>query len=127
MYSKDIESVLIEHSKLYPLINKEDLLKLIFQFTLGPNHLFISKLDKVKENIFIEAKNNQSTNKDIVYIGNDLYRVPLKNDPQYLNIVFDYFIKTCKLYENSNDYDLLKNNISNTIYEIFLGIKMNLI
>jgi hypothetical protein len=50
------------HVKKYPLINKEDKIKLIYQSTLGPNHLGKNLLkDNVKQRLekeLLEQKNN---------------------------------------------------------------------
>lgn len=128
------------HLKKYPLINKEDKIKLIYQSTLGPNHLGKNLLkENVKQRLEKELleKNNRTDN-IYEWISEEFVRINIhqltKNQLDYL---IDSFLKSSKIipYDINNlkqqllkyltveelkDYDCLPISHSNIYRNTYL-------
>ncbi len=95
------------HLKKYPLINKEDKIKLIYQSTLGPNHLGKNLLkDNVKQRLEKEIlEQNNKTDNIYEWISEEFLRI---NIHQYAANKFslDYLIDSFLESSKSIPYDI---------------------
>lgn len=90
----------------HPMLNEQDLVKLIYQRTYGPSHI-LSNLEKSKQYLIYELNNlNESSYQDIE-ISESLIRVSL-NNIKNIDTFFDAFVKTSKMI-NATKEDYNKN------------------
>lgn len=102
------------HKNKYPKLEKQDIIKLIFQSSLGPSH-FISNKDKVKDYLnkeLLEEKNNEENLYE--YISTNYVRMnifPYKHYYKETDTLIDMFIESA----NKANYnkDILKENLLN--------------
>lgn len=109
------------HLHKYPLIQKEDKIKLIYQSTLGPNHLGRNLLyDNVKQRLEKELlENNNKTDNIYEWISEEFLRINIhKLTNKELDYLINSFISSSKLIPYS--VDALKENLNNflTIEEL---------
>ena len=90
--------VLKKHLEMYPLMQEEDIYKLVHQSFFGPAH-YISDAAWANEYIKGEAEDSNIDQPEIIYIGGGYYRYQLMQDEQYLNTLCDAFI------ESSNNFN----------------------
>lgn len=102
------------HKNKYPKLEKQDIIKLIFQSSLGPSH-FISNKDKVKDYLnkeLLEEKNNEENLYE--YISTNYVRMnifPYKHYFKETDTLIDMFIESAN---NANyNKDILKENLLN--------------
>lgn len=101
------------HLKKYPKMTKQDIIKLIYQATLGPRH-FSSNLDvtKVTNYLLNELKDYKQTNENLYeYIGSDYIRINIFKYQEYnldLNHLINIFLDSTN---QEYDKNLLKNNL----------------
>ncbi len=122
---EEFKETLIDHLNMYPLMQAEDIYKLAYQFSFGPGHFFIDT-DEARERIFIEAKGlkDDNGNINIVFVGNGYSRYPLVDNPIYLEIVLEDFIKTVKAGKPNNiNFEELLNNISGYLKDLKINFK----
>lgn len=79
----EILEILVKHHDKYPLMQFEDVYKLIYQFCYGPKHMAMSKT-KIYEMLVEESKLSTSKEPSFIYIGNNYYRVSLINNKEYI-------------------------------------------
>lgn len=93
------------HLNKYPLINKEDKIKLIYQSTLGPNHLGKNLLkENVKQRLEKELLEKNNNNDNIYeWISEEFLRI---NIHQLTNIEIDYLIDSFLKSSKSIPYDI---------------------
>lgn len=102
------------HKNKYPKLEKQDIIKLIFQSSLGPSH-FVSNKDKVKDYLnkeLLEEKNNEENLYE--YISTNYVRMnifPYKHYFKETDTLIDMFIESA----NKANYnkDILKENLLN--------------
>lgn len=97
------------HLKKYPLMQIQDILKLLMQGMLGPTHL-IQDVNKLKDNLLNEY--NQCKDNNINYdlieeISDEYIRVYIK--PYYIKYnnfdkLVDLFVKSCNLSYSLDEY-----------------------
>lgn len=97
------------HLKKYPLMQIQDILKLLMQGMMGPTHL-IQDVNKLKDNLLNEY--NQCKDNNINYdlieeISDEYIRVYIK--PYYIKYnnfdkLVDLFIKSCNLSYSLDEY-----------------------
>lgn len=99
------------HKNKYPKLEKQDIIKLIYQGTQGPNH-FISNPNKVLEYINLELKEKNNENENLYeYISDKYIRMnifPYKNHFKEIETLQNMFINSSNI--NSNK-DKLKENL----------------
>lgn len=98
------------HLNKYHLMNNNDIIKLIYQETLGPNHI-ISSYDSALNYINNELSEKHHYNNLYEYIGPNYVRMDIHKYYQYfgnLNTFCDLFIKSIEV---NNDVSLLKNSL----------------
>lgn len=99
------------HKKKYPKMTNQDIIKLIYQETLGPNHI-IQNIDKVKEFLKQEAKEASSSNTNLYeYLGTNYVRINIHKFLEFneLDSLVTLFLKSIEL---SHDLSLLKDNLN---------------
>lgn len=124
---KEFKKILIQHLEFYPLMQAEDIYKLAYQFSFGPAHFFF-KSGEAERMIFEEAKGlvSEDNTIEIVEVGNGYYRYPLIDNPIYLNMVCESFIKTVKLGQSNNvDFPKLLNDISTYLKDLKIDFDYN--
>lgn len=112
------------HSKKYPLMKTQDIVKLIYQSCFGPGH-FIPNLEFVKKYYDNEINNMESINNENLYehIGNNFARINIKlyNDYFKDNKIIEYFynssLQDCN---NQNSINQFKNELLNINNDGFL-------
>lgn len=101
------------HLNKYPLIQKEDKIKLIYQSTLGPNHLgkTLNK-DNIKKRIEQELKDESYDNNIYEWVSENFIRINLHqyNKQFELNDLIDNFIKSSEIIPYN--IDVLKENLN---------------
>ncbi len=101
------------HLNKYPKMTKQDIIKLVYQATLGPRH-FSSNLDinKVTNYLLNELKEYKQTNENLYeYIGNNYIRVNIFKYQEYnfdLNHLINIFLDSTN---QEYDKDLLQTNL----------------
>ena len=101
------------HLNKYPKMTKQDIIKLVYQATLGPRH-FSSNLDinKVTNYLLNELKEYKQTNENLYeYIGNNYIRVNIFKYQEYnfdLNHLINIFLDSTN---QEYDKDLLRTNL----------------
>ena len=104
MSNNEIVDVLKKHLKMYPLMQEQDIYKLVHQSFFGPAH-YIS--DVAWANKYIKTETEETDNKEpeILYIGGGYYRYQLMKDEQYLNTLCDAFIESANnIVENKDGF-----------------------
>ena len=123
---EEFKENLIKHLKTFPLMQAEDVYKLAYQFSFGPGHFFINE-DEAEKRIFSEAEGLKDDNGkiNIVIVGNGYYRYPLFDNPIYLKIVLEKFIKTVKGGKPNNvDFEDLLNDISGYLKDLKINFNV---
>ena len=99
------------HLNKYPHMTNQDIIKLIYQETLGPNHIIVSKesaLKYISEELSLE---NNFSNNLYEYLGPNYVRLDIHKYYQYYNTIeplCELLIEsTCK----NNDIEKLRNNL----------------
>ena len=100
--NNEILEVLDKHLKMYPLMQEEDIYKLVHQSFFGPAH-YINDVSWANKYIKVEAESCEDENKNIIYIGGGYYRYPLINDEEYLDSVCDAFVKSANTFNENKD------------------------
>lgn len=101
------------HLNKYPLIEKNDKIKLIYQSVLGPNHLGKNLLyDNVKQRLENELLEENNTSDNIYeWISEEFLRINIhKLTKEELNYLINSFISSSKLIPYS--IDVLKENLN---------------
>ena len=109
MSNNEIVNVLKKHLEMYPLMQEEDIYKLVHQSFFGPAH-YISDAAWAKKYIKVETEESNKKEPEIIYIGGGYYRYQLVNDEQYINTLCDAFIESANNFnENKEGFrDLLQ-------------------
>lgn len=101
------------HLKKYPKMTNQDIIKLIYQETLGPNHI-ISDQNRVLNYLQKELEENHSLFNNLYeYIGTNYVRMDIHKYYQYFNsldLFVDLFFKSLSLNQNLS---LLKETLNN--------------
>ncbi|MBQ2891449.1 MAG: hypothetical protein IJE45_00995 [Bacilli bacterium] len=101
------------HLKKYPKMTNQDIIKLIYQETLGPNHI-ISDQNRVLNYLQKELEENHNLNNNLYeYIGTNYVRMDIHKYYQYFNsldLFVDLFFKSLSL---NQDLSLLKETLNN--------------
>ena len=112
----EILKVLDKHLRMYPLMQEEDIYKLVHQSFFGPAH-YINDISWANKYIKVEAESSLDQDEDdIIYIGGGYYRYPLINDEKYLDSLCDAFVKSANTFnENKDGFGELLNTVSEHI------------
>lgn len=109
------------HKNKYPLLEKQDIIKLVFQSTLGPNH-FGASLSKDQVNKYLINEFNipsYNVNENLYeWISDKYIRMNLFKYKEYkldLNNLLDMFIDSAN--NSAYNKDLLKNNLLSFLNE----------
>lgn len=101
------------HLKKYPKMTNQDIIKLIYQETLGPNHI-ISDQNRVLNYLQKELEENHSLFNNLYeYLGTNYVRMDIHKYYQYFNsldLFVDLFFKSLSL---NQDLSLLKETLNN--------------
>ena len=101
------------HLKKYPKMTNQDIIKLIYQETLGPNHIIINKNDVTNYILKELEENNNSSNNLYEYLGTNYVRMDIHKYYQYFNSL-DLFVDLFFKSQSSNqDLSLLKETLNN--------------
>lgn len=103
------------HIKKYPMMETQDIVKLIYQSYFGPGH-FIPSLEFVKKYYDTEIKKMENIKNENLYehIGNNFARVNIKvyNDYFKDNKIIEYFYNSSlQDYNNQNSINKFKNEL----------------
>jgi len=103
------------HINRYPLMNSNDIIKLVYQETLGPNHI-IKSYDSALNYIKSELNEEHNFNNNLYeYIGDNYVRMDIHKYYKFfnnLNSLFDLFVNSISL---NNDINLLKSNLNDIL------------
>lgn len=97
---EELKNILIEHDRRYPLMEVNDVVKLIYQNEFGPGHLLKEK-EKALEWLKKEAKAD-GKKEEPIDIGNQLIRLNVIGftDEECLEVL-EQMIKTCAIYQGT--------------------------
>ena len=102
MSNNEIVDVLKKHLKMYPLMQEEDIYKLVHQSFFGPAH-YISDAAWANKYIKGEAEDSDNNQPEIIYIGGGYYRYQLIKNEQYLNTLCDAFIESANNFNENKE------------------------
>ena len=101
------------HLKKYPKMTNQDIIKLIYQETLGPNHI-ISDQNRVLNYLQKElAENHSLFNNLYEYIGTNYVRMDIHKYYQYFNNIDTLFNLFFNSLSPNQDLNLLKDTLNN--------------
>ena len=89
----EIISILKSHKELFPLMQFDDVYKLIYQHCYGPKHMSMSKSDAFNS-IKKEASVCKNMNYETIDIGNGFIRVSIVDDDSFIDKLCDAFINS---------------------------------
>lgn len=104
LLAEPIKDILIKHYNKYPNSTTRDFIKLIFQNTFGPNHLYTPNKEQMKKYLFEELNNVSNEKEYIEDIGNGYVRVYLGLDSN-LNDILE------RLYVDASNNTYTEKNI----------------
>ena len=101
------------HLKKYPKMTNQDIIKLIYQETLGPNHI-ISDQNRVLNYLQKELEeNNNLSNNLYEYLGTNYVRMDIHKYYQYFNNIDTLFNLFLNSLSPNQDLNLLKDTLNN--------------
>lgn len=101
------------HLKKYPKMTNQDIIKLIYQETLGPNHI-ISDQNRVLNYLQKELEENHSLFNNLYeYIGTNYVRMDIHKYYQYFNNIDTLFNLFLNSLNPNQDLNLLKDTLNN--------------
>lgn len=101
------------HLKKYPKMTNQDIIKLIYQETLGPNHI-ISDQNRVLNYLQKELEENHSLFNNLYeYIGTNYVRMDIHKYYQYFNNIDTLFNLFFNSLSPNQDLNLLKDTLNN--------------
>ena len=101
------------HLKKYPKMTNQDIIKLIYQETLGPNHI-ISDQNRVLNYLQKELEeNNNLSNNLYEYLGTNYVRMDIHKYYQYFNNIDTLFNLFFNSLSPNQDLNLLKDTLNN--------------
>ena len=100
--NNEIIDVLKRHLEMYPLMQEEDIYKLVHQSFFGPAH-YINDVAWANKYIKVEAESLEEKEPEIIYIGGGYYRYSLFNDEEYLNTLCDAFVESANNFNENKD------------------------
>lgn len=96
------------HLKKYPLMNNQDIIKLVYQEVMGPNHI-IKSYEMALKYITNELNDLYNTNNNLYeYLGNNYVRMDIHNYFKYYNnldSLCDLFISSLCDNDNKNELE----------------------
>lgn len=117
---------ILNEIKLHPLLNEQDLVKLIYQRTYGPKHILLD-IKKAKDYLIYEINNPNETNYQDLEISDELIRVNLKSIKN-IDSFFNAFLTTSKMINGTKEEYLYNiNQLINYIIDNNLKYNINLI
>ena len=110
--NNDLLEVVKKHLEMYPLMQEEDLYKLVHQSFFGPAH-YINDVSWANQYIKVEAESSETVDPEIIYIGGGYYRYQLVNDEEYLNTLCEAFVESANhITENKDGFKKVLENVS---------------
>ena len=101
------------HLKKYPKMTNQDIIKLIYQETLGPNHI-ISDQNRVLNYLQKELEENHSLFNNLYeYLGTNYVRMDIHKYYQYFNNIDTLFNLFLNSLSPNQDLNLLKDTLNN--------------
>lgn len=101
------------HLKKYPKMTNQDIIKLIYQETLGPNHI-ISDQNRVLNYLQKELEENHNLFNNLYeYIGTNYVRMDIHKYYQYFNNIDTLFNLFLNSLSPNQDLNLLKDTLNN--------------
>lgn len=91
-----------KHLEMYPLMQEEDIYKLIHQSFFGPAH-YIDDVNWAKKYLLTEAESCQNEMPEIIEVGGGYYRYTLISDEKYLATLCEAFIKSANTFNENKD------------------------
>lgn len=101
MNSKMIE-IVKKHLEKYPLMQEEDIYKLLHQSFFGPAH-YVDDVLWAKKYLFAEAESCKDDVPEIIEVGGGYFRYTLINNQQYLDSLCDAFVKSANTFNDNKD------------------------
>lgn len=92
---------ILKEIELHPLLNEQDLVKLIYQKTYGPSHILLD-INKAKQYLLYEINNQKDSSYQDIEISENLIRVSLKNIKN-IDSFFDAFLKTSQMIKGTKE------------------------
>lgn len=101
------------HLKKYPKMTNQDIIKLIYQETLGPNHI-ISDQNRVLNYLQKELEENHNLFNNLYeYLGTNYVRMDIHKYYQYFNNIDTLFNLFLNSLSPNQDLNLLKDTLNN--------------
>lgn len=98
----EIIQIVKKHLKMYPLMQEEDIYKLVHQSFFGPAH-YVDDAVWAKKYLLNEAELCKEEYPEIIDIGGGYYRYTLANDKKYLETLCEAFIKSANTFNQNKD------------------------
>ena len=113
----DIVEILKKHLEMYPLMQEEDIYKLVHQSFFGPAH-YVDDVLWAHKYLQVEAESCTADKPEIIDIGGGYYRYSLVNDATYLDSLCGAFVNSANTFNDNKDgfkelIDIVANNIPN--------------
>ena len=103
------------HKNKYPLMTNQDIIKLVYQETLGPNHIILTKETTLKYILNELNESNNDNNNLYEYIGPNYVRMDIHKYYKYYNEVESLNDLFFNSISTNNDKEILRNNLKDLL------------
>lgn len=100
--NNEIIEIVKKHLKMYPLMQEEDIYKLVHQSFFGPAH-YVDDATWAKKYLLNEAESCSDENPEIIEVGGGYYRYTLVYNHKYLESLCEAFIKSANTFNQNKD------------------------